>query len=86
MKYFEVLNPYYALLKAKNEESAGAIYKETIWDPDEDEEDDFEIIEVTQKKAFSKVREAIENFPDQKDSMLNDLNGKEEKLILMEEP
>lgn len=52
MKYFEVKQPYYALLKAENEEEAKKLYNEIV--ADEDEFSQAHYTEITEEEAWKK--------------------------------
>lgn len=52
MKYFEIEEPYYALIRAESEEEAKEIYNEIVA-----EEDEFNLAvftEITEEEAFKK--------------------------------
>lgn len=74
MRFFEVHNPYYALLKASSEKEATQIYVDSVADF-EDEVESFEIKEVSRDYAlvrFSRapgeegelqsIKDAVEDF------------------------
>jgi len=58
MKYFEFVEPYYALIKAESKETAIDMYNEFVCDLDES----LEIREVSEKEAWCKLNEAEKGF------------------------
>lgn len=60
MKYFEVKDPYYALIPAQSKEEAIQIYVDEIAE-DDDNCLENEMVEVTQLYAFTKFADALKD-------------------------
>ncbi|ALC80428.1 hypothetical protein [Bacillus gobiensis] len=79
MKYFEVLDPYYALLKAKDREDAKLQYNATVADLEDIEEikevpEDYALVRFSQAPGENKKlvppSEILKDFRDPKHSLL----------------
>jgi hypothetical protein len=78
MKYFEIQQPYYALIAAENEEKALEIYVEKVCDIENDEKfyDDLKEIETeAAKQLFLNAKDEDDDFPTEEDfkNIKNDL-------------
>ncbi|MEH7802611.1 hypothetical protein V7274_18740 [Bacillus pumilus] len=84
MKFFEVNEPYYALIKAKNEENAMTIYTDVVADDDGGLSE--EITEVT--KTYAAVSYSRVNGEDNKtipiEEVLEDLTNEEEMILIID--
>lgn len=83
MRYFEIEQPYYGLMKANNEEEAIKIYTETIADDDPDSplideikevERDYALVvharAVSEEGKYETIKTLLENFNDDKAAIL----------------
>jgi hypothetical protein len=59
MKFFEVKNPYYALISAETEHDAWIEYNNTVCEIEENDEA-FDIIEVEKSAAIEKYNHCVE--------------------------
>ncbi|WP_345822089.1 hypothetical protein [Bacillus pumilus] len=84
MKFYEVHDPYYALIKARNEESAMKIYTDVVADDDGGLSE--EITEVTE--AYAAIRYSRVNGEDNKTipikEVLEDLTSEEEMILIID--
>lgn len=84
MKFYEVHDPYYALIKAKNEENAMTIYTDTVADDDGGLSE--EITEVTE--TYAAIRYGRVNGEDNKiipiEEVLKDLTSEEEMVLAVD--
>ncbi|PAK34028.1 hypothetical protein [Bacillus safensis] len=84
MKFYEVHDPYYALIKAKNEENAMTIYTDTVADDDGSLSE--EITEVTE--IYAAIRHSRTVDADERilsiEKVLEDITNGEEKLLGMD--
>lgn len=84
MKFYEVHDPYYALIKAKNEENAMTIYTDVVADDDGALSE--EITEVTEAYAtiiYSRVNGEDNNVIPVKE-VLEHLTNEEEMLLVID--
>lgn len=84
MKYFEVNNPYYALIKGENEKEVLQTYVELVAYDDGSLKN--EIKEIDQYDAFIKFGNALTENGDKDISfsdVLNEFLDKDSKLLLM---
>ncbi|WLF28849.1 MULTISPECIES: hypothetical protein [Bacillus] len=84
MKFYEVHDPYYALIKAKNEENAMTIYTDTVADDDGSLSE--EITEVTEAYAtiiYSRVNGEDNNVIPVKE-VLEHLTNEEEMVLVID--
>lgn len=81
MRYFEVTEPYYSLIKATNEEKAIEVYGQSDVD-----EEDFEMNEVDKDYAWSKFSDSsVERDRDYTtEELLEDFEAEEEELLLID--
>ncbi|MGM0971067.1 MAG: hypothetical protein ACQEWR_21160 [Bacillota bacterium] len=84
MKFYEVHEPYYALIKAKNEENAMTIYTDVVADDDGGLSE--EITEVT--KTYAAVSYSRVNGEDNKvipvKEVLDHLTNEEEMVLIID--
>ena len=80
MKYFEMQEPYYALIVAETEEKAKEVYKEIVCDIDDDEEEAFyagmkEVEKQYARHLFRTTKDEDGKYPSLKEfiDMKNDL-------------
>lgn len=79
MKYFEIKDPYYALIKAENEDEAIDVYIETVSDFD----DELKIEEVEEEYAWNALKEVEQNYRSIED-LEADFNTNESSLLLID--
>ncbi|GLF91073.1 hypothetical protein Saga11_23320 [Bacillus safensis] len=84
MKFYEVHDPYYALIKAKNEENAMTIYTDTVADDDGGLME--EITEVTE--TYAAIRHSRTVDADERilsiEKVIEDITNEEEMLLGMD--
>ncbi|EDW22452.1 hypothetical protein [Bacillus pumilus] len=84
MKFYEVHDPYYALIKAKNEENAMTIYTDVVADDDGGLTE--EITEVT--GTYATIRYSRVNGEDNKtipvEEVLEHLTSEEEMVLIID--
>ncbi|MCX2809575.1 hypothetical protein OQ477_06160 [Bacillus sp. ChL18] len=85
MKFFEVSDPYYALIKANTKEDAMKLYTEEVADDDE-ENLSKEMYEVSLDHAVKAYihRTGFEQGFFFKDEITNNLKGREEGIVVMD--
>ncbi|XBW80072.1 hypothetical protein ABRD05_16165 [Bacillus velezensis] len=85
MKFFEVSDPYYALIKANAKEKAMKLYTEEVADDDE-ENLSKEMYEVSLGHAVKAYihRTGFEQGFCFKDEITNNLKGREEGIVVMD--
>ncbi|MBW8279951.1 MULTISPECIES: hypothetical protein [Bacillus amyloliquefaciens group] len=85
MKFFEVSDPYYALIKANTKEKAMKLYTEEVADDDE-ENLSKEMYEVSLDHAVKAYihRTGFEQGFFFKDEITNNLKGREEGIVVMD--
>ena len=59
MKFYEITNPYYALISAENIHEATKEYKEYVCEIEEDDDDEFNITEITKANAKDKYFHSV---------------------------
>lgn len=82
--YFEVSEPYYALIKADSREEAEKLYNEFVADTDDYEDFQEEIREVNELYALlklSRVKNEDGNLPEICDVMMEVVENKSEVMI-----
>ncbi|WP_426578900.1 hypothetical protein P5490_019955 (plasmid) [Bacillus altitudinis] len=84
MKFYEVHDPYYALIKAKNQENAMTIYTDTVADDDGGLSE--EITAVTE--TYAAIRYVRVNGEDNKiipiEEVLKDLTSEKEMVLIID--
>ncbi|KDE31580.1 hypothetical protein SFC22_06485 [Bacillus altitudinis] len=84
MKFYEVHDPYYALIKAKTEENAMTIYTDVVADDDGGLSE--EITEVTE--AYAAIRHSRTVDADERilsiEKVIEDITNEEEMLLGMD--
>lgn len=81
MKYFEIYEPYYAMIKAINEDSALELYGDVVCDL----EPDMEVEEISRDQALIRYSRALseDNEPAKEKEVIEDFNRVLAEVLLV---
>ncbi|MCY9014366.1 hypothetical protein [Bacillus inaquosorum] len=84
MKFFEVSDPYYALIKANTKEKAMKLYTEEVADDEENLSKEMQEVSLEHAVKAYIHRTGFEQGFFFKDEITNNLKGREEGIVVME--
>ncbi|WP_108490821.1 hypothetical protein [Bacillus velezensis] len=84
MKFFEVSDPYYALIKANTKEKAMKLYTEGVADDEENLSKEMQEVSLEHAVKAYIHRTGFEQGFFFKDEITNNLKGREEGIVVMD--
>lgn len=83
MKFYEITEPYYALIKAKDKAEAEKIYIENVADTDDyDNFQDEEINEVSRDYALSEYKRVMKKYGDTEHLIMETFNVPASEMLI----